>query len=624
MTSPGVAIRVLGPLEVRIHDEAVPLAGGKQRTVLALLLLRAGKVVSADELVDELWGERPPASAAHTLEVYVSRLRQLLNGYGPSLVRRGTGYALELGGAALDVRDFAERADDVSRAAAEGRHELVAEQSSAALALWRGKVLADVELGPVGRTEADRLDELRLRTTELRMDAELALGRHEQTVGELRPLVAQNPYRERFIGQLMLALYRSGRHAEALDVYEQMRRRLDDDLGLQPSVDLQQLSARMVRQDRELDGASPAPPDGEERSAGTRARRVSVLAVAAAVGAAIAALGAAGAARQNDGAPASSVGRHVLVVQEGRPDDPGAEWRRSELSNALVTLGTHEDVEWELLPVREQYLASDLERVGRQLRSGNFDLAVFGMDTSVGRLVAPVVRQLPRMRSVFLGTTLGELGLGGVPNANAVRFALEQPAQLAGALSGLLSPYGTHGRARADMVSVVASEPTPETTRMIAAFRKGFSRALPAGKLRVDYTHERVDPTACERAANAQIDAGSDVVLALSGRCGTGAVGVARTRGVWAISGDVVARPERHVVGAIIPDWDNSLYSAVDAFARGTLPGGSDIALTLDGYNVILEMRNGLPVGIASKVVRLCSSLRLDTNERTIPTVAES
>ena len=201
---------ILGPIEARIADEPLALSRGKQRTVLGLLLLRAGEIVSIEDSVDELWGESPPASAAHTLEVYVSRLRQLFNGHGPSLVRRGTGYALELGDATLDAREFIALAGDVSRAAADSQHELVAVRASEALSLWRGTALADVALGAIGRAEAERLEELRLRTLELRIDSELALGRHEQAVGELQSLVAQNPYRERFVAQLMLALYRSG------------------------------------------------------------------------------------------------------------------------------------------------------------------------------------------------------------------------------------------------------------------------------------------------------------------------------------------------------------------------------------------------------------------------------
>jgi DNA-binding SARP family transcriptional activator len=214
-----MSFHVLGPLEVRLAGEALGTGGAKQRAVLAVLLLRADEVVPVERLVDEVWGDDPPPSAAHTLESYVSRLRQLLSGHGPLLVRRGAGYALELGGADLDARDFVELQERASLAAAMEQHDEVVELTAAALALWRGPALADVALASAGRAEADRLEELRLRTFELRFDAELALERHDAANDRLQLLVGQNPYRERFVSQLMLALYRSGRQADALDVY---------------------------------------------------------------------------------------------------------------------------------------------------------------------------------------------------------------------------------------------------------------------------------------------------------------------------------------------------------------------------------------------------------------------
>src|SRR5688500_8205222 len=184
---------VLGPLEAQLGGDALALGGAKQRAVLAVLLLRAGEVVSVERLVDEVWGDEPPPSAAHTLESYVSRIRQLFNGHGPLLVRRGAGYALELGEAALDARGFVDLQERASLAAAMDEHADVVELTVSALAMWRGPALADVALASAGRAEADRLEELRLRTYELRFDAELALGRQEQAIGELQKLVAQNP-----------------------------------------------------------------------------------------------------------------------------------------------------------------------------------------------------------------------------------------------------------------------------------------------------------------------------------------------------------------------------------------------------------------------------------------------
>ncbi len=616
---------ILGPIEARIADEPLSLSRGKQLTVLGLLLLRAGEIVSIEDLVDELWGESPPSSAGHTLEVYVSRLRQLFNGHGPSLVRRGTGYVLELGDAVLDARDFTELAGDVSRAAADGQHEVVTVRASEALSLWRGKALADVELGAIGRAETDRLVELRLRTLELRIDSELALGRHERAVGELQSLVAQNPYRERFVAQLMIALYRSGRHAEALAAYEQTRRRLDDDLGLQPSADLQQLSAQIVRQEPALRAPAVVPAAPRELSArhqtGERARRLAGLVAAGTAVAAVMALTAAGGARQLELASDSPTTRVALVVQSIPAAERYDEWRRNELVNALDGLRQLADTDSQLVEVDAVLAPSDAERVTDRLATGGFDLVLFALNADGARAFAPQVRRLPRARSVFIDSSLAELGLAGESRATGIRFATEAAAQLAGALGGLMRPRAPATR-HADVVSVVAGEKTLEATRAVAAFRRGVARALPRAKVLVRYTNEMLDPTACERAANAQIDAGSDLVFAHSGRCGTGALAVARTRGVWAISGDGVSEPAGNVLGAIFKDWDNAVYTAAAAFVDGRLPAG-DVVLGLDGYNVGLDMSPTLPAGIGSRVVRLCSDIRLHSAQTSMTTRAE-
>jgi DNA-binding SARP family transcriptional activator/basic membrane lipoprotein Med (substrate-binding protein (PBP1-ABC) superfamily) len=616
----GLELRILGPLGAFSGDVALPLGGAKQRIVLATLLVRPGEVVSSGQLVDELWGENPPASASHTLEVYVSRLRQLFNGHGPSIVRRGTGYALEVGDAVLDARAFVELAGEVSRAAASADHMLVVTCASDALALWRGAALADVELGPIGRAEAERLEELRLRTQELRIDAELALGRHEHAIGDLQSLVAQSPYRERFVAQLMLALYRSGRHAEALDVYEHTRRKLDADLGLQPSADLQQLSARIVRQDPGLARADEAHPP-RDVPADIRPRRLTRLAALSAAVAVALALAAAGGARQPDVLPESSGIRAALVLQRTDSADPSAAAKANDLEDAIGALArvTHAETDAELIEVDGK--SGSVARVARRLDGGQYDLVLFAVSPDAARRFAPVAKSLPGAQSVFIDATLEELGLVGTHNATAIRFATEGPAQLAGALAGLVRTPA--GKSRPDAVAFLASRPTAETTRRFVAFRRGVARARPAARVTLAYTGETLDPTSCERIANAQIDAGADVLFVSSGHCGTGALAVARARGVFAISGDGVSGAEENVLASIFKDWGNAVYSAVGAFARGQLPRGENVVLSLDGYNVGLEMNATLPKGIASEVVRLCTDVRLHQSRSSIPTVAE-
>jgi DNA-binding SARP family transcriptional activator len=244
-------LRILGALEAEAGERVLELGGGKQRAVLAALLLRAGEAVPVENLVGEIWGDSPPPSAAHSLEVYVSRLRKVLAPHGVSLERRGGGYRIGLGESVLDARVFEGLVEEALEAAAgadDGRAAGVARQ---ALGLWRGPVAAGVPLHLDGRADAERLEDLRWRALEVRVDADLALGRHAELVGELRRLVEENPYREHLVAQLMVALYRSGRQAAALEAYERTRRVLLDDLGIQPGPELQRLSGQIVRHGRD-------------------------------------------------------------------------------------------------------------------------------------------------------------------------------------------------------------------------------------------------------------------------------------------------------------------------------------------------------------------------------------
>ena len=254
--------RILGPVEVLVDGRRVALPGVRQRELLAILLLHAGEVVSAERLIDELWGERPPERAANTLRATVSRLRKLLHTQNGDqlLLTRPDGYVLQIEPKQLDLRRF-------ETLVAEGREALSAgdaDRSSAilreALALWRGHALGDLDFGSLGRTEVVRLQEARMGALEQRIEADLQRGQHAALVGELEALTAQHPYRETLRRQLMLALYRSGRQAEALDVYQATRRLLADELGLEPGAELRRLQAAILRQDPALLPLSAAAP----------------------------------------------------------------------------------------------------------------------------------------------------------------------------------------------------------------------------------------------------------------------------------------------------------------------------------------------------------------------------
>jgi YVTN family beta-propeller protein len=248
--------RVLGPLEVRDGAESIPLAGAKQRALLALLLVNANHVVSRDRLIEELWGEQPPETAVQSVQVYVSRLRKLLP--PDTLLTRAPGYLLEIEPDELDLRRFERLLAHGRKAIGAGDPEHAAAVLHEALALWRGPALAEFAFEPFAQTEIGRLEDLRLAAVEERLEADLALGRHPDLIGELEALIAEHPYRERLRAQLMLALYRSGRQAEALEAYQEARRVLVDELGIEPSEELQKLEKQILTHDKEL--ASPARP----------------------------------------------------------------------------------------------------------------------------------------------------------------------------------------------------------------------------------------------------------------------------------------------------------------------------------------------------------------------------
>jgi DNA-binding SARP family transcriptional activator len=243
---------VLGSFEVRVAGQPVPLGGEKQRALLAILALRANDVVAREWLLEELWADDPPATAVKALQVYVSRLRKVLP--AGALVTRPPGYVLEIDPEQVDVHRFERivtEAGDVDPAQA-------SVLLRSALALWRGPPFSEFGDEPFARIEAARLEDLHLAALKDLIDADLALGRHRALIPELRRLIERHPYRERLRGQLMIALYRSGRQAEALDAYQAARSVLDK-VGLEPGTALRTIERQILTQDPILDLAEPAP-----------------------------------------------------------------------------------------------------------------------------------------------------------------------------------------------------------------------------------------------------------------------------------------------------------------------------------------------------------------------------
>jgi DNA-binding SARP family transcriptional activator/ABC-type branched-subunit amino acid transport system substrate-binding protein len=261
--------RILGPLEVAEHGSRLNVGRGKERSVLAILLLHANEVISSERLIDELWGDEPPATAAKSIQVYVSRLRKALASGGPGgspdrvLLTRGGGYTLRVEPGQLDAESFEQGLTQAERSLAAGAPEEASETLRRVLALWRGPALADFVYEPFAGLEIARLEELRLVAIEQRITADLQLGRHAAVVAELDTLVARHPLRERFWEQLMLALYRSGRQTEALQAYRRARHVLVEEAGLEPGEPLRTLEQAILAHDPAL---APSPATGEART----------------------------------------------------------------------------------------------------------------------------------------------------------------------------------------------------------------------------------------------------------------------------------------------------------------------------------------------------------------------
>ncbi len=260
--SGGMYIELLGPLSVRMNQVPVMPAAAKPRQVLAMLALNAGRVVTVSTLIEELWGDQPPASVHTTLQTYILDLRKRLAtamgpGKDPKWVLQTThfGYLLDARSSQIDIDEFG-RLALAGRAAAEGaNYRVAAELLGRALELWRGPALVDVRKGRVLELEAMALEESRLAVLSRRIEADLALGRHADILGELTALAARHPLNENFSAQLIMALYRTGHTARALQAFHRLRSSLVDELGIEPSAQLQRLQQAMLARDPSIDAA---------------------------------------------------------------------------------------------------------------------------------------------------------------------------------------------------------------------------------------------------------------------------------------------------------------------------------------------------------------------------------
>jgi len=271
--------RLLGPVEALVDGQPVPLPAAKPRALLAVLLLNRNRVVSVDRLVDDLWGEEPPETATKALQGYVSQLRKGLG--ADRLLTKPPGYSLRVEDGELDLDRFELLVREGRELLGAGDWKAAAKWFDEALELWRGSPFVEFHAEPFARDAGARLEDARLAALEERIEADLALGRHARLVPELEELVAGEPLRERPRGQLMLALYRSGRQADALELYRRTRDTLNEELGIEPSLELQELERRMLQHDPTLERARAPTRPAEEGAPVPLTRRPQFLVLAA-------------------------------------------------------------------------------------------------------------------------------------------------------------------------------------------------------------------------------------------------------------------------------------------------------------------------------------------------------
>ena len=483
--------RILGPLEVRRDDNPLRLGGAKQKALLALLLLSSREVVSSDRLIEELWGESPPADAQTALQAHVSRLRKLLepdhSGDPELLVTRTPGYVLLVEDDQLDLRRFESLVAEGRRLLEQGEAEQAAEPVGEGLGLWRGRPLADLENEPFAAPVTRELDDAWLGALETRVEIDLALGRHTELVPELDTLVRRHPLRERLRAQLMLALYRSGRRAEALDRYDEGRRLLGEELGLEPGNRLRELQARILAQDPQLDlqrTPAPAPEPGEDSNRTRWWAAVAGVAIAAVVAAAFVFAG------DRDATGGDEQGGSVVLVDPST----GKVERSVNVGTTPGAVSAGEGAVWVV-----DLDGQTISRVDpRSLEADTFGIGLTPTDLAAGAGAVWVAGGRPArgtQNTGPVGTALARVA----PESRTVRALIRLP-RMGGAATEL-----TEDHVAVDNDAVWAIAPDfavvrvdPRTNRIVATIRGLQASAIAAGDagvwvLGVDGTIARID-----------------------------------------------------------------------------------------------------------------------------------
>lgn len=589
--------RLLGPLEVAAGGETVPLGGPRQRALLALLLIHRNEAVSAERIVDALWERDPPRTALQVVRVYVSHLRKLLG--QDVLATAGSGYVLRVADEDLDSARFELLAARARTLLRDGDAGSALNAFDEALSLWRGEPLPELVYDGFAQPEISRLEELRVTTLEDRCDAALAAGRDADLVAPLERLVASHPLRERFRAQLMLALYRAGRQADALAVYQDGRRALVDELGIEPGETLRGLEARILQHDASL-AREAAWPHPVEPAAGAPRRReavavaVAALLVAAATGTYVLVRGS------SDGAPAHVAGRALRVAvinpipkPPATDENPVVEEPIAGMRQAAGRLGMQARAYWTggADPVAAATAWADLVIVGAAPDLGG---------------VAAAARRNPHVRFLIPeSVTASWSPFRGLKNVTGVVFDDRQLGYLAGALAALMAkPHSA--------VSAVGGLPVPSVHDLIAGFTAGAHSIRPHMRVLVAYSQTFLQQQACERAANGEIDHGSSVVFDVAGSCGYGAMQAAGIRGVWGIGVDSdLSYLGPQILASAVKRLDRATALGVTLFANASLPAGGDLRLDLANDAVgLVGISDRVPERVRARLEAVAARLR--------------
>jgi len=608
--------RLLGPLEVAENGRPISLGGSRARALLALLLLHRNQVLAVDRIVDELWAERPPKTGGQVVRVYVSHLRKALepdrSEQAPRvLVTHRNGYLLRAASDEVDVDRFEALRAEGHRLLAGGEIADAARTLEEALSLWRGPPLQDFAYEAFAQQEIARLEELHLATLEDLFDAQLATGRDSELVAGLEQLVEANPLRERLRAQLMLALYRAGRPADALEAYQRGRRILVDELGLEPGETLRRLETRILQQDPELDrpNVAPTPTETPARPPPTRSRRMAMRGAAVVLLGVVATAGlvrVATAGHSQKQPPAASL-RVTLVVSAARnPIDTSPALLNP--INGLLRAAADDSA----IQARVVYGGYQLSGFLRKIKTAARTPTLVIVDTTPNeQAVSKLTPQFPKTRFLVLDSVDDRTAsFRGQRNVTGLSWDDRENAQVGGYLAGLM----TRGH---EAVSAVGGRRTQTVEDLIAGFTDGARAARPGIRVLVDYTNTFETPDRCEAAANRQMDHGSTVVFDAAGDCGFGALQAAGIRGVRGIGvDDDLSYLGPQIIGSIVKRSDRAIQLAVMRFASGQLPGGEDLRFDLASGNIGLVISNRVPVAVRDKVETFAAKLRIRDEAR--------